>query len=99
MNFRIIRSPEAQANLRSLNPLIRRRATQAMRKLVEGPEIQDSKPLRGHKDVWSLRLGRWRMIYRVDHDASEMHIIRVGRRETVYEGFELPPDEISPRLG
>ena len=39
------------------------------------------------RGLWKLRLGRLRVIYRVDPARREVFVLRAGLRENVYEGL------------
>jgi mRNA interferase RelE/StbE len=44
------------------------------------------KPLRGElSGNWSLRIGDYRIIYRIDEDEKILTLLRVGHRKTVYK--------------
>ena len=43
------------------------------------------KPLKGEKNVFRLRQGDWRAIYRLDRKAGVMHVVVIGPRGSVYE--------------
>ena len=52
-------------------------------RLVHAPD-QYGKPLRGTmKGLWSLRIGDYRAIYRID--GEEVQILRVGHRREAYD--------------
>jgi mRNA interferase RelE/StbE len=42
------------------------------------------RPLRGAKDAFRLRIGDWRVIYRIDRQAQTMHVRMVEPRGSVY---------------
>ncbi len=37
------------------------------------------------RGLWKLRLGKLRVIYRVNHAEREVYVFRVGLRENIYE--------------
>ena len=50
-----------------------------------GREPRAGKPLSGKlSGIWSLRRGDYRVLYRIDDDASLVEIARVGHRREVY---------------
>ena len=88
MTYRVEREDDAQEQLRRLSPVPRRNMRAAIRRLHRGPRVGDTKQLRGQTDLWRVRTGRWRAIFRLDDDARVITILRVGPRETVYDDLE-----------
>ena len=56
--------------------------------LDEGPHAADAKNLDGFDTLWRVRVGRWRIIFDLDAERQLITILRVARREVVYEGLE-----------
>ena len=88
MTYRVDRAADAQEQLRRLSPVPRRNMRAAIRRLHRGPHVGDTKQLRNQEDLWRVRTGRWRAIFRLDDDARTITILRVGPRETVYDDLE-----------
>lgn len=53
--------------------------------LAREPRPRGCKKLKGHKDLWRIRIGDWRVLYIVDDDESLVSIVRVAHRREVYE--------------
>lgn len=52
--------------------------------LLESPE-QAGKPLqRELSGYWSARRGAYRIVYRLDHDAATVRVVRIEHRSDVY---------------
>ena len=49
------------------------------------PRPAASKQLKGHPDLYRLRTGSYRMIYRIDDVKKLVEIARVGDRKEVYD--------------
>ncbi|MFE7747056.1 type II toxin-antitoxin system RelE/ParE family toxin [Nocardia sp. NPDC057455] len=45
------------------------------------------KKLSGHHDLFRLRVGRYRVAYRVDNGVLVILVVEVGRRKDVYRGL------------
>ena len=48
----------------------------------------DTKKLDGFDTLWRTRIGRWRIIFDLNAEQREITVLRVARREIVYEGLE-----------
>jgi len=53
-------------------------------KLLPDPTI--GKPLKGHDgEIWSFRIGNYRVLYNFDNMKLEILVIRIGHRREVYK--------------
>ena len=82
--FRIHYARRAVRDLTRLDPPDRKRVVDAIEaKLSEAPHLL-GKPLRGSlRGGWSLRVGDWRVIYRIEGGA--VIVGRIGHRSEVYD--------------
>lgn len=49
------------------------------------PETGDIKQMKGHMDYFHLRVGDYRIIYRVEHDILTVIVIDAGNRGQIYK--------------
>ena len=84
--YRARYTPEASRFIRKLHPTIKAAVRAGIRDITEAPlvgrELQFE--LRGFR---SYRVGRYRIIYRINEEASYIEIHYVGPRRDVYESF------------
>jgi mRNA interferase RelE/StbE len=77
--------PRAIRNLRRIDPVTRRRIGQKIGLLASDPEPHGCKALKGVKPlVLRIRVGDWRIIYRVLHDEGKARVIDVDHRADIY---------------
>lgn len=75
----------AQKDLEALEKNTRRRIIEALERAQANPEAVDLKKLKGTLDRWRLRVGDYRVIFRVDREQEELfRVIRVRHRREVY---------------
>ena len=68
--------------IRQMHPALKRKVRAALADILDNPNC--GKPLKGElSGLWSLSLGRHRVIYRPD--ASGAEIVAIGPRRTIYE--------------
>jgi mRNA interferase RelE/StbE len=68
--------------IRHLRPNLKQKVRAALSDILADPHC--GKPLKGELDgLWSLRIGRYRIIYRSDDAGAE--IIAIGPRKTIYD--------------
>ena len=86
MAFRARYTPEASAIIKKLHPTVktavRAGITEIMKNPLDGRELQLE--LKGFR---SLRVGKHRIIYRINEEESWVEIHYVGPRRDVYESF------------
>ncbi len=63
-----------------------RRVLGAIRDLAEEPRPRGARKMRGTgiEEEWRIRIGDYRVVYRVDDEAPEVLILAVGHRGGVY---------------
>ena len=52
--------------------------------LADDPRPAGCKELRGHKDLWRLRVGDWCVLYIIEDAAERVSFTRVRHRREVY---------------
>ena len=85
-------SPEAQAEWDRLAPEPRSKAKRYRRRLGNGPYMEESKQLElvDRSDLWRIKFGDWRIVFRLDVPNREIEIPRIRRRAEAYIGLERP---------
>ena len=83
MSGRTLKVPKTVRNLiRHLHPQMKRKVRAALSDILKDPNC--GKPLeRELKGYWSLRISRYRIVYRPDEAGAE--IVAIGPRRTIYE--------------
>lgn len=51
------------------------------------PEIGDVKAMQGHKNLYRLRVGSYRIIYTADNDILTVYVLEIGNRGDVYKQY------------
>lgn len=68
--------------IRNMHPQLKRKMRAALTDILDNPDC--GKPLKGElKGLWSLRVGRHRVIYRPDDAGAE--VMAIGPRATIYQ--------------
>lgn len=82
--FRIFYPDRTAAQIRKLDRQIMRRVLDRIERLALDPRAPGSVRLEGHSDLYRVRVGDYRIVYRID-DAREMiEITVVAHRREVY---------------
>ena len=83
--YKVIVSKSAQKELLKLPQQANDRIIPAILKLSEEPRPPGAKKLKGGADSWRIRVGDYRVIYRVDDEILIVDVRRVGHRKDIYE--------------
>ncbi len=85
--FKVILVPEAQVDLRRLDPPLRTRILNRLEWMGENAELLRHQALRGEE--WSgcfkYRVGDYRIIYQLDRPTERLLVLKVGHRRDVYK--------------
>ncbi len=85
MAFRVELLPSAAKTLGKMDPTIRRRILRRLEALGAEPRPADVKRLQGRSDQWRIRVGDWRIIYRIEDERLLILVVRIGHRSSVYD--------------
>jgi mRNA interferase RelE/StbE len=81
--------PSARRELLALRNPIQDRIRSAVRALADDPTPSDSIAMRGKGiGLYRLRVGRYRIVYRLKEERLSVLVIRVGHGSEVYKGWE-----------
>jgi mRNA interferase RelE/StbE len=85
VTYRALIDQRAARQLESLPKSLAQRIDQVIVGLAVSPRPSGVKRLRGKlQDGWRVRIGRYRVLYRIDDEAREVRIFEVGHRREVY---------------
>lgn len=87
MTYRLKTPKSIKTTMRALPGHIRQRANNLVKALANDPRPSEAEELRGKPGVYRIKLDKWRLIYRVDDDASLVIVFGV-RRKTGPETYE-----------
>lgn len=82
--WQVFLSHRAETYLKRLRPSDQARFRQTIDGLETGPRAAGAKPLHGRPE-WSLRVGDWRALLRVDESARAIVLLSIGPRGDVYK--------------
>jgi mRNA interferase RelE/StbE len=59
----------------------------AIEKLADKPYPTGVKKIQGHKNLWRLREGDYRVVYSIIDEVLTVEIIKIGHRKDVYKNI------------
>ena len=87
--WRVEMLPAARRELMALRNPIQNRVRAAIGALADDPTPADSIPMRGKGvGLHRLRVGTYRVVYRVQAHRVSVLVIRIDHRSEVYRGYE-----------
>ncbi len=76
---------DARKQLRAIRDRVElHRIEQALLQLRRNPRPAGVKKLSGHIDLWRIRVGDWRIVYRIEDGRLLILIVTVAKRGEVY---------------
>ncbi|MCL1467545.1 type II toxin-antitoxin system RelE family toxin [Argonema galeatum] len=84
MSYQIEILPSAKRELDALPLQVRERIDKAFEALAINPRPPGVKAMQGYKGLLRIRVGKYRVIYRVEDDRLVVIIVQVGHRCDVY---------------
>jgi len=87
MTYKLFFLKEAVEEFKRLDKSIQRIIREKLELLAKNPEIlkNNIKPLKGeYKGFYRLRVGNYRIIYKIDNENLIIILIRIGHRKDIY---------------
>ncbi len=84
MQYDVRIMPSAQRALLRLDVQTQERLLSAIDRLAEDPRPLGCRKLTGVKDIYRIRVGRYRRVYRIRDEVLAVLVIDIGHRRDVY---------------
>ncbi len=82
--YAIVFARSARKALQALPPTVAERILEKVELLTSNPRPAGCKKLRGHSNLWRLRVGEYRVIYSIDDNNLVVDISIVRHRSEAY---------------
>jgi mRNA interferase RelE/StbE len=84
MRYTVEFTTSAAREFRALDRQLQRRVSAKIADLVEDPIPLGARKFQGADDHWRIRVGDYRVIYRIERQRVVIVIVRIGHRREVY---------------
>ena len=85
--YRLDYEPKARKQLRAIKDMRLRGALKAaLAGLMDDPRPPGCLKMAGYRDQWRVRVGEWRIVYRIDDGVLVVLVVAVAPRGGVYRG-------------
>ena len=90
--YKVVLKPSAVKEIESIpRKKDRQRIIQRIGLLADNPRPPGSIKLSGY-DRYRIRMGPYRIVYGIEHDALVVYVAKVGHRKAVYRGISEPSE-------
>jgi mRNA interferase RelE/StbE len=84
-SYKVLIKPSAGKELEAVGHMKDRiRIIRKIRTLGKDPRPAGSEKLSGPFELYRIRVGSYRVIYSIDDEAVEVHVVKIGHRKDVY---------------
>jgi mRNA interferase RelE/StbE len=83
-DYTVVFARSARKELQNLDPQVARRILKQIEALVADPRPSGVVKLEGAADLWRIRVGQWRVVYRISDRDRLVDVIAVRHRSDAY---------------
>ena len=83
-DYAVVFARSARKELQNLDPQVARRILKQIEGLVTDPRPPGVVKLEGATDLWRIRVGQWRVVYRVSDSDHLVDVTAVRHRSDAY---------------
>lgn len=85
--YRLLFAKKMRKEFRKLDPDTQSRIKPKLYDLKDDPRPSGVKKLTGHNSLYRIRVGDYRVIYRINDEKITVYVLRVRHRSEVYRGL------------
>ena len=83
-DYAIVFARSARKELQNLDPQVARRILKQVEALVTDPRPPGVVKLEGATDLWRIRVGQWRVVFRISDRERLVDVVAVRHRSDAY---------------
>jgi mRNA interferase RelE/StbE len=83
-DFEVVFARSARKELQNLDPQVARRILRQVEVLAANPRPTGVVKLEGASDLWRIRVGEWRVVYRISDRNHLVDVVAVRHRSDAY---------------
>jgi len=87
MAYRIEFTHSSEKEFKKLDSVVKQRVSDAVVELEDNPRPSGCVALKDYKSIYRIRIGKFRVIYEVQDKVLLVLVIRIAKREDVYNDF------------
>lgn len=82
--FKVDLGPKARKFIRKQDTLLQQQIIRKLRELENDPRPDGCKRLQGHRDLYRIRSGDYRIIYTIKDNQLLVLVVQIGHRREIY---------------
>jgi mRNA interferase RelE/StbE len=82
--YAVVFARSSRKELQNLDPHVARRILRQIASLVTDPRPSGVVKLEGANDLWRIRVGQWRVVYRISDREHLVDVIAIRHRSDAY---------------
>jgi len=83
-DYAVVFARSARKELQNLDPQVAKRILKTIEELVANPRPSGVVKLEGASDLWRVRVGAWRVVYRISDRDRLVDVVAVRHRRDAY---------------
>lgn len=83
--YKVVLTKSAEKELIKIPKVYSKNIVKHLVELIETPRPDGCKKLAGYNDIYRIRVGIYRIIYRIEDDILYIEVIKIGHRKDVYQ--------------
>jgi mRNA interferase RelE/StbE len=83
-DYAVVFARSARKELQNLDPQVARRILKEVEALAASPRPSGVVKLEGTTDLWRIRIGEWRVVYRISDRDRLVDVVAVRHRRDAY---------------
>jgi len=83
-NYAVVFARSARKDLQNLDPPVAKRILKTVEELAANPRPSGVIKLEGASDLWRVRVGEWRVVYRISDRDRLVDVVAVRHRRDAY---------------
>jgi len=83
--YKVVLTKSAEKELLKIPKVYSENIVKHLVELINNPRPNGCKKLSGYEDIYRIRVGMYRVVYRIEDDILYIEVIKIGHRKDVYQ--------------
>ena len=83
--YKVVLTKSAEKELLKIPRVYSENIVKHLVELINNPRPNGCKKLSGYEDIYRIRVGMYRIVYRIEDDILYIEVIKIGHRKDVYQ--------------
>jgi len=83
--YKVVLTKSAEKELLKIPKVYSENIVKHLVELINNPRPNGCKKLSGYEDIYRIRVGMYRIVYRIEDDILYIEVIKIGHRKDVYQ--------------